>query len=173
MKKNLLLATVAAATLGSLAWAQPPAAKDTITVNKEAPKAAPPKESLPTPGSAPKPKLSRDPFVEGGGGGEAAPAPLKPEAQAKAQAAPGGAVEIKDPKDKGPQIAAPEVELKGVVISPRGNKAIIQGPKMTFIVKAGDKLGDYKVASIDKRQVVFAFKDKKFPIKMKDEFDAK
>jgi Tfp pilus assembly protein PilP len=69
-----------------------------------------------------------------------------------------------------PQIAAPEVKVQGILLSGKGNRAIVVGPNSTFIVKQGDKLGDYKVASIADRRVVFSFKDKKFPVVMESEF---
>ena len=174
MKKTLLTVAAAAVAVTCLAWAQPPqGAKETVVIKEENAAAKKPKETLPTPGSAPKPKVARDPFVKGGGGGEAPPPPMdtkgadKPPAEVK----PGG--DLTNQKPLPPPVAAPDVAVKGILLGPRGNRAIVAGPTMTFIVKQGDKLGDYKVSHIDRKMVVFTFKSKKFPIKLDDEFSAK
>jgi hypothetical protein len=171
MKKTLLTVAAAAVSVTCLAWAQPPqGAKETVVIKEEAAAAKKPKETLPAPGAAPKPKVARDPFVKGG---EAPPPPppMKPEEKGKED--PNKPPEIKGPGEKVvPIVAAPDVTVKGILLGPRGNRAIVTGPTMTFIVKQGDKLGDYKVANIDRKSVVFSFKNKKFPIKLEDEFAA-
>lgn len=172
MKKTLLTVAGAAVAVTCLSWAQPPqgGAKETITVTGEStPAKKPPKESLPAPGSAPKPKVTRDPFVQGGGGEEAAPAPVAANPTPAAAAAPPPPDMHKNQPGKKPEkveppVAAPQVTINGIVLSPRGNQAIVKGPSTTFLVKQGDKLGDYTVASIDQKRVLFTFKDKKFPI---------
>ncbi|MFN8609278.1 MAG: hypothetical protein U0931_17200 [Vulcanimicrobiota bacterium] len=173
MKKTLLTVAAAAVSVTCLAWAQPPqGAKETVVIKEENAAAKKPKETLPTPGAAPKPKVARDPFVKGG---EAPPPPPPMQEEKKGPDAGGDqAAVIKGPATKPePVVAAPEVEVKGILLGPRGNRAIVTGPTMTFIVKQGDKLGDYKVAQIDRKAVVFTFKNKKFPIKLEDEFAAK
>lgn len=174
MKKTLLTVASAAVAVTCLAWAQPPqGAKETVVIKEESAAAKKPKESLPSPGAAPKPKVARDPFVKGGGG-DAPPPPPKMETKDAGTAAvvkPGG--ELTNQKPAEPPVAAPDVTVKGIVLGPRGNRAIVAGPTMTFIVKQGDKLGDYKVAHIDRKSVIFTFKTKKFPIKLEDEFAAK
>ena len=175
MKKTLLTAAAAAVAVTCLAWAQPPqGAKETVVIKEEAAAAKKPKESLPAPGSAPKPKVARDPFVKGGGGGDAAvaPPPMQTKDAKPAEIKPGGP-ELTNQKPAEPPVAAPDVAVKGILLGPRGNRAIVAGPTMTFIVTQGDKLGDYNVAHVDRKMVVFTFKNKKFPIKLEDEFAAK
>ena len=176
MKKTLLTVAAAAVAVTCLAWAQPPqGAKETVVIKEEAAAAKKPKESLPAPGSAPKPKVPRDPFVKGGGGGDAAvaPPPMQTKEAAKPAEIKSGGPELTNPKKEEPVVAAPDVSVKGILLGPRGNRAIVAGPSMTFIVKQGDKLGDYKVARVDRKMVVFTFKNKKFPVKLDDEFAAK
>lgn len=176
MKKTLLRVATASIAVTCLAWAQPPqGAKETVVIEESTKTAAPkPKDTLPTPGTAPRPKVLRDPFVPPGA--SAGPAPLvKPKDQpAKPSAGPnnpgGTTTTLTEPE---PEVDPPKVEVVGIVHSGTGNRAIVKGPNSTFIVKAGDKLGDYRVSSVEKRSVIFKFKDKKFPIKMQDEFSAK
>ncbi|MBX3166146.1 MAG: hypothetical protein KF760_01995 [Candidatus Eremiobacteraeota bacterium] len=172
MKKTLLTVASAAVAVTCLAWAQPQGAKETVVIKEESAAAKKPKETLPSPGAAPKPKVARDPFVKGGGGGETAPPPMETRDAGPAVVKPGGP-ELTNQKPAEPAVAAPDVAVKGILLGPRGNRAIVAGPTMTFIVKQGDKLGDYKVAHIDRKSVVFTFKTKKFPIKLEDEFAAK
>ena len=171
MKKTLLTVAAAAVSVTCLAWAQPPqGAKETVVIKEESAAAKKPKETLPTPGAAPKPKVARDPFVKGG---EAPPPPPPLSDNKDPKPDPNKPPEIKGPDAKpAPVIAAPDVAVKGILLGPRGNRAIVTGPTMTFIVKQGDKLGDYKVAHIDRKSVVFTFKSKKFPVKLEDEFSA-
>jgi len=177
MKKTLFVVAAASVAFTCLGWAQPPqGAKETVVIQGEKP-AATPKETLPAPGSAPKPQVNRDPFAKG----MAAPPPPPPTLTQKPgpkppAAAPGsndgasnGEANLTD-KPAEPEVAAPQVEVTGMLLSPKGNMAILKGPKRTYIVKAGDKLGDYRVAAIDKKTVTFKFKDKKFPLKLTPEF---
>lgn len=176
MKKTLLTAAAAAVAVTCLAWAQPPqGAKETVVIKEENTATKKTKDTLPTPGSAPKPKVARDPFVKGGGSGgnDAPPAPMVDTKAADKPAEVKGGGELTNAKPAPPPVAAPDVAVKGILLGPRGNRAIIAGPTMTFIVKQGDKLGDYKVSHIDRKMVVFTFKSKKFPIKLEDEFSAK
>lgn len=171
MKKTLLTVAAGTVALTCFAWAQPPqGAKETVVIKKEAPAAKTPAETLPS--AAVKPQVTRDPFVNGPA--PAAPPPIVKKAEPQKAADSGNKTMTNQGTQKVvEEIAAPEVSVKGLLLSHSGNRAIIQGPKMTFIVKAGDKLGDYRVASITKNQVVFSYKDKKFPIKLEDEFGGK
>lgn len=174
MKKSLLTVAAAAVALTCLVQAQPPqGAKETVVIKEESAAAKKPKETLPAPGTAPKPKVVRDPFVKGGGGGEAAaaPPPMQTKDTKTAVVKPGA--ELTNQKPPEPEVAAPDVKVTGILLGPRGNRAIVAGPNMKFIVKQGDKLGDYRVAHVDRKTVVFTFKNKKFPIKLEDEFSAK
>lgn len=173
MKKILLTAASAAVAVTCLAYAQPPqGAKETVVIKEESAAAKKPKETLPAPGAAPKPKVARDPFVKGGGGDAPPPPPMETKGPKPADIKPGGP-ELTNQQPAEPPVAAPDVAVKGILLGPRGNRAIVAGPTMTFIVKQGDKLGDYKVAHIDRKSVIFTFKTKKFPIKLDDEFAAK
>lgn len=172
MKKTLLTVVGAAVAVTCLAWAQPPqGAKETVVIKEEtAPAKAQPKETLPAPGTAPKPKVNRDPFVHGAAAPPPPPPPTpdKPAAAGPAKTEGGKEAVITDKPVV--VVPAPEVKVQGILLSGKGNRAIVVGPNTTFIVKQGDKLGDYKVASITNKQVVFAFKDKKFPIRLESEF---
>lgn len=153
------------------ASAQPPTTSQTVEIKKtEAKPAATPKEANPL--AIPAKKTNRDPFVKG----EAAPVKLSNQANT-------GAVKVAaaSPKDKGkagpakaavpaPVIPPPQVVVHGIVVSGSGNQAILKSPNNTYIVHAGDKLGDYRVASVDTKQVVFTFKDKSFKMKLEEEF---
>ena len=68
------------------------------------------------------------------------------------------------------ELATGKFDGKRVVVSGSGNQAILKSPNNTYIVHAGDKLGDYRVASVDTKQVVFTFKDKSFKMKLEEEF---
>jgi Tfp pilus assembly protein PilP len=174
MKKTLLTVAAGTVALTCMAWAQPQGAKETVVIKKETPAAKAPAEQLPPP--AVKPRVSRDPFTNGPVTAPPAPPkittkqPATGGAAATAPARPGEAKLTNTKAVEVVEIAAPEVSVKGILSSRTGNRAIVQGPKMTFIVKRGDKLGDYRVASITNKAVVFTFKDKKFPVKLDDEF---
>lgn len=53
---------------------------------------------------------------------------------------------------------APKLNVLGLVTSSRQPRALLTGEKNTFIVAEGDKLGDYRVAKIDRSGVTLAFK---------------
>jgi len=163
---------VSAMACTGLAWSQPPqGAKETVVIKEEAaPVKAQPKDSLPRPGAAPKPRVNRDPFVHGAAAPPTPPPPVSQASEGKQAPAPEQKGTPNITKAPVPQIAAPEVKVQGILLSSKGNRAIVAGPNSTFIVRQGDKLGDYKVASIADRRVVFSFKDKKFPIAMESEF---
>lgn len=171
MKKTLLTVAAGTVALTCMAWAQPQGAKETVVIKKETPAAKAPAEQLPPP--AVKPRVSRDPFTNGPVSAPPPPPVIKTKQGAAASTAPArpGEAKLTDTKAvEVVEIAAPEVSVKGILSSRTGNRAIVQGPKMTFIVKRGDKLGDYRVANITNKAVVFTFKDKKFPVKLDDEF---
>ena len=72
---------------------------------------------------------------------------------------------VKNPE---PVVVAPQVSVQGIVLSASGNQAIVRSPKQTYLVKAGDKLGDYRVEEVQPETVVFRYKDKSFSFKMQD-----
>ncbi|MBX3171759.1 MAG: hypothetical protein KF760_30390 [Candidatus Eremiobacteraeota bacterium] len=57
---------------------------------------------------------------------------------------------------------APKLNVLGLVTNSRQPKAIVAGEKSTFIVAQGDKLGDYRVAKIDRSGVTLAFKQNRY-----------
>lgn len=176
MNKTLLTVAAGTVALTCMAWAQPQGAKETVVIKKETTTTKTSAETLPA--RAVNPKVTRDPFTNGP---VTAPPPPKITTRAVTGGtpstarivAPGGKAAPAAPAKEEVVIAAPEVSVKGILSSRTGNRAIVQGPKMTFIVKRGDKLGDYRVANITNKAVVFTFKDKKFPVKLDNEFGAK
>lgn len=54
--------------------------------------------------------------------------------------------------------SAPKLNVLGLVTNSRQPKAIVAGAKSTFIVAQGDKLGEYRVAKIDRSGVTLAYK---------------
>jgi hypothetical protein len=69
-----------------------------------------------------------------------------------------------------PVIKPPPVSVTGIVESRRGNMAILKSPTQVYIVRSGDKLGDYHVTSIGRHTVAFAYKDKTFKLPLESEF---
>lgn len=59
---------------------------------------------------------------------------------------------------------APKLNVLGLVTNSRQPKAIVAGEKSTFIVAQGDKLGDYRVAKIDRSGITLAFKQNRYQI---------
>ena len=69
-------------------------------------------------------------------------------------------------------VPAPSVAVQGVILSTSGNQAIVTSPTRTYMIRPGDKLGDYKVSAIEAHKVIFSFKDKNFAIALQNEFTA-
>lgn len=63
--------------------------------------------------------------------------------------------------------------LKGTVMSPSGNQAIVQTANNCYLLKAGDQVGDYRVAQVESHQVKFTYKDKVFVMPLQQEFAKK
>ena len=61
----------------------------------------------------------------------------------------------------------PTIDVRGILSSPGGSRAILTGPHRTFIVQQGDRLGDYRVANIDSSGVTLAFKNQRFHCPLK------
>ena len=57
---------------------------------------------------------------------------------------------------------APKLKVIGLVTNSPHPKAIVAGEKSTYIVSQGDKLGDYRVAKIDRTGITLAFKQNRF-----------
>lgn len=57
---------------------------------------------------------------------------------------------------------APKLSVIGLVTNSRQPKAIVAGEKSTYIVSQGDKLGDYRVAKIDRSGITLAFKQNRY-----------
>jgi hypothetical protein len=133
------------------------------------PAAAPAKEDV----TKPKKIVSdRDPFVNMSGTSDSkitkSGAQKGKTVKAKAKEGPNG--DKAKPDKEEVEIPPPNVTVQGILLSGTGNRAILTSPSMTYIVRQGDKLGDYKVSSVADKTVVFAFKDKTFKLKLKDEF---
>lgn len=62
------------------------------------------------------------------------------------------------------QQVAPKLNVLGLVTNSRQPKAIVAGEKNTFIVAQGDKLGDYRVAKIDRSGITLAYKQARYQI---------
>lgn len=168
-----------AVTLSPLvAQAQPPTgAKAPIEIKEEAPKKAP-EAAAPKEAAGQKKAVStRDPFVnysasgggvvtktEGAGSSDLVKKNDKKDAAKKADPA--------KPAVKEVEIPPPAVTVQGIVLSGSGNRAILTSPNQTYIVRTGDKLGDYKVDKVEAKTVIFRFKDKTFKLTMADEFSA-
>lgn len=173
---------------------QPPAgnsgAQGSVTITDEE-KAKAGGEAAPAPGAEAAPKIqvpkqavtNRDPFVYQLGDQVqvkrnkkvvAAP-PKAKNPQEKAKDAAGGG-SAKGPGGEKPAVAEtvapPAVTVTGIINGPQ-NRAILTSPNQSYIVKVGDKLGDYKVSAISAKAVTFKYKDKSFKIVMEDEFTAK
>lgn len=173
---------------------QPPAsgAQGSVTITDEE-KAKAGAEAAPAPGAEAAPKIqvpkqavtNRDPFVYQLGetvkvtrkkvvatpppraakAGEAASAK---DAAGAAKAGKAGTAE----KAEVVTVAPPAVTVTGIINGP-SNRAILTSPNQSYIVKVGDKLGDYKVSGITAKAVLFKYKDKTFKVVMEDEFTAK
>lgn len=66
-----------------------------------------------------------------------------------------GSASRAEPTD--PTCPPPPVTVKGIVLSARGNQAMLETPSRTLTVRQGDKLGDYRVEKIEARGVTFRF----------------
>ena len=58
--------------------------------------------------------------------------------------------------------SAPKLNVLGLVTNSRQPKAIVAGARSTYIVAQGDKLGDYRVAKIDRSGITLAHKQTRF-----------
>ncbi len=174
---------------------QPPAgnsgAQGSVTITDED-KAKAGGEAAPAAGAEAAPKIqvpkqavtNRDPFVYQLGDQVkvtrtkkvvAAP-PKSKNPQEKASEVAGGGAKGSGKSDKAAApaetVAPPAVTVTGIINGPQ-NRAILTSPNQSYIVKVGDKLGDYRVSGITAKAVLFKFKDKTFKIVMEDEFTAK
>lgn len=174
MKKKMLTVAATALAATCLVWAQPPqGAKETVVIKEDAKTATVKKDTLPSPAAAPRPRVTRDPFVKGGSGtAPVATTPVQPP-KVTSVATPGNAAGPTVIKPKEPPVEPPKVTVNGILMSGTGRQAIVVSPNNTFLVRVGQKLGDYRVSHIDRKQVVFTHKGKKFPIKLENEFAAK
>lgn len=48
----------------------------------------------------------------------------------------------------------PKMLVTGTLLSSSGNLAILKGANQTYLVRVGDRLGDYTIVGIDRLQVV-------------------
>lgn len=56
----------------------------------------------------------------------------------------------------------PKIGVKGILTSPAGHRAILASPEHTVIVKQGDQLGAFRVASIDREGVTLESRQQRF-----------
>jgi hypothetical protein len=61
-------------------------------------------------------------------------------------------------------VPAPEVTITGIVKSRGGHQAIVNSGSSSYIVSAGQKLGDYRVSSITDTAVTFTHTGKNFKV---------
>ena len=61
-----------------------------------------------------------------------------------------------------PMESAPKLNVLGLVTNSHQPKAIVAGTKSTYIVAQGDKLGDYRVARIDRSGITLAYKQTRY-----------
>lgn len=59
-------------------------------------------------------------------------------------------------------IPTPKLKVLGLVTHSRQPKAIVAGQNSTYIVSQGDKLGDYRVAKIDRSGITLALKQNRY-----------
>lgn len=166
----LVLGVILTVPFGSVS-AQPPATSGTVDIKAEGAK---PKAAEPAGLTQPKVINHRDPFVKG----QAMPDTTKTVTTKSTttivakNANAGKGAKGAAPKAPEPVVPPPQVTIHGIITSGSGNRAILASPNQTYIVRAGDKLGDYRVDSVQAKQVVFRYKDKTFKIKLEDEFGA-
>lgn len=70
-------------------------------------------------------------------------------------------------------VPAPEVTITGIVKSRGAHQAIINSGSNSHIVSAGQKIGDYRVASITDTAVTFTNSGKSFKIPIESQFGLK
>ncbi len=159
----LVLGVILTVPFGSVS-AQPPQTSGTVDIKAEAKK---PKAAEPVGLTQPKIVNRRDPFVKG-----EAPVPVRTNNNKTTSTVVPKANKAGKPAEKAPEVVVPPpaVTIHGIITSGSGNRAILASPNQTYIVRAGDKLGDYRVASVQAKMVVFSYKDKTFKIKLEDEF---
>ena len=71
------------------------------------------------------------------------------------------------------EVPAPEVTITGIVKSRGTHQAIVNSGASSYIVVSGQKLGDYRVASITDTAVTFTLSGKNFKVPMESEFGPK
>jgi len=107
---------------------------------------------------------ARDPFIPMAG--EGAPSLHRPVATSKNGPATAPRPVAQAPTRKEAQWVAPVVQMQGLVLSPTGNKAILKSEKRTYVVAVGDRLGDFKVARVQRNGVTLTQKDHSFEVKL-------
>jgi hypothetical protein len=119
--------------------------------------------------------ITKDPFVNPFVGGKLPP-PISSERKKDPQAV--NADKAADSKVAGPatkdaevaEIEEPRFELRGIVRSDSGMKALLAVADETRIVANGQTVDGYLVASIDNRGLTVTRSGQKFRVKMKNEF---
>ena len=182
----LLVGALVTGSGWSAAWAQEGDASGEVDITEEAgekPKAEEKADPKTGPMKMPKPKLTdRDPFrnpilsgeVESGSipvYGEEGETITKTGDEKSASGGDSDGVETVTYSDEEEEeIEPPAFEISGIVTSGSGRRAILAGPESTHIVSVGDKLAEFKVASISDEVVVLKYKDREFKVEIADEY---
>lgn len=161
-------------------------AEGEVNITETAPAATSTEPAAKAPAKPIKPQIvDRDPFVNllltgnvSAGTARSRPArsikrstPAAAAANNKAGAA-AGSVAAEQPPE--PEIPAPEVTVNGIVSSGSGRQAIISTGVGTRMISTGQKLGDYRVATIGPDYVTFSYGGtKNFKVPIENEFAPK
>lgn len=123
--------------------------------------------------AAPPTITDRDPFINQVDGGTVRGSTIRRTGSSKIGAAKAGssvksnkgaAAKGKDDAKEEVIVPAPEVTITGIVKSGGSHQAIVTSASGSYIISAGQKLGDYRVASITDTAVVFTNTGKSFKI---------
>lgn len=156
-----------------------PGANQPVKISSETPKASPTSSASPEPtedAGGPiieptfKPKSSKDPFVPVVGPTNQPVAPETPTPETGAP--PPTPVETKKPTQPAPSTPKPKttvdvsetdakVSVSAIMTSSSGNTAILKGESgASYVVKVGEKVGEWTVSSIDAKTVTLVSKKK-------------
>lgn len=184
--RNGAAAILAVGLLAVAAVAQTGEASSEVKIEGDKPAAASSAEARPTVKPAKPVITDRDPFVNqvdaGVVTGGSAPrrtvrssgsAPsVRPAASGGVSAAKASAKGMPAAEEVEPEVIvpAPEVTITGIVKSGSGNQAIVTSNSGSYIVRAGQKLGDYRVSAITDTAVTFTHTGKSFKIPIDSQF---
>lgn len=176
-------AIIATGLLAVAAVAQTGEATGEVKIEGDKPPAATSTASVKSPAKQAKPTITeRDPFVNlVEVGAVSTGSALRPRSQTAGGASvrpaanpivKAGAVAAAEPVEE-VIVPAPEVTITGIVKFSGGHQAIVNSGTSSYIVKAGQKLGDYRVSSITDTAVTFTHTGKSFKIPIESDFGLK